>query len=186
MKAKLSFKMVDSDMSDTMGNLLCITGDYNAQIKEYIESISKADPESDGDTIIDFAKIIPVKDEHNEQECLEKWGTIRGASNTQIYFEGEGNPPMLGNLIYFDSHNTVEKIAQAISEAQPDFSVRYEYCDNSATAAGYKVFYGGYEVESEEYERLSQDAITLYRELWGDGGFVYDEKQKKYVSAEAE
>ena len=48
------------------------------------------------------------------------------------------------------------------------------------------MFYGGYEVESEEYERLSQDAITLYRELWGDGGFVYDEKQKKYVSAEAE
>ena len=110
---------------------------------------------------------------------MEKWGTIRGASNTQIYFEGEGNPPTLGNLIYFDSHDTVEKIAQAISEAQPDFSVRYEYCDNSATAAGYKVFYGGYEVESEEYERLSQDAITLYRELWGDGGFVYDEEQKK-------
>lgn len=173
-------------MNDTMGNLLSITGDDNAAIKKYIESILKADPESDGDKVIDFAKIIPVKDEHDEQECLKKWGTIRGASNTQIFYEGECNPPKLGNLIYFDSHDTVEKIAQAISEAQPDFSVRYEYCDNSATVAGYQVYYCGNEVESEEYEQLSQDAITLYRELWGDGGFVYDEKQKKYVSAEAE
>lgn len=60
---------------DTMGNLLCITGDYNAKIKEYIESILKLDSESDGDKVIDFAKIISVKDEHNEQECLKKWGT---------------------------------------------------------------------------------------------------------------
>lgn len=171
-------------MNDTMGNLLSITGDDNAAIKKYIESILKPDPESDGDKVIDFAKIIPVKDESDETECLEKWGTIRGASSTQVYFEGEGNPPKLGNLIYFDSHDTVEKIAQAISEAQPDFSVRYEYCDNSATVAGYKVFYCGNEAEGEEYEKRSQDAITLYRELWGDGGFVYDEEQKKYIEAE--
>lgn len=52
MKAKLSFKMVDSDMSDTMGKLLCITGDYNAQIKEYIESISKVDPERDRKSVV--------------------------------------------------------------------------------------------------------------------------------------
>lgn len=169
---------------DTMGNLLTVTGDDNAAIKKYIESILKPDPESDGDKVIDFAKIIPVDDENNETECLEKWGTIRGASNTQVYFEGEGNPPTLGNLIYFDSHDMVEKIAQAISEAQPDFSVRYEYCDNSATVAGYKVFYVGNEAEGEEYEKRSQDAITLYRELWGDGGFVYDEEQKKYIEAE--
>lgn len=171
-------------MNDTMGNLLSITGDDNAAIKKFIESILKPDPESDGDNVIDFAKIIPVKDENDETECLEKWGTIRGASNTQVYFEGEGNPPTLGNLIYFDSHDTVEKIAQAISEAQPDFSVRYEYCDNSATVAGYKVFYVGNEAEGEEYEKRSQDAIILYREIWGDGGFVYDEEQKKYIEAE--
>lgn len=171
-------------MNDTMGNLLSITGDDNAAIKIFIESILKPDPESDGDNVIDFAKIIPVKDENDETECLEKWGTIRGASNTQVYFEGEGNPPTLGNLIYFDSHDTVEKIAQAISEAQPDFSVRYEYCDNSATVAGYKVFYVGNEAEGEEYEKRSQDAIILYREIWGDGGFVYDEEQKKYIEAE--
>lgn len=171
-------------MNDTMGNLLTVTGDDNAAIKKYIESILKPDPDSDGDKVIDFAKIIPVKDESDEMECLEKWGTIRGASNTQVYFEGEGNPPTLGNLIYFDSRDTVEKIAQAISKAQPDFSVRYEYCDNSATVAGYKVFYVGNEAEGEEYEKRSQDAITLYRELWGDGGFVYDEKQKKYIEAE--
>lgn len=171
-------------MNDTMGNLLTVTGDDNAAIKKYIESILKPDPESDGDKVIDFAKIIHVDDENDETECLEKWGTIRGASNTQVYFEGEGNPPTLGNLIYFDSHDTVEKIAQAISEAQPDFSVRYEYCDNSATVAGYKVFYVGNEAEGEEYEKRSQDAITLYRELWGDGGFVYDEEQKKYIEAE--
>lgn len=171
-------------MNDTMGNLLTVTGDDNAAIKKYIESILKPDPDSDGDKVIDLAKIIPVKDESDEMECLEKWGTIRGASNTQVYFEGEGNPPTLGNLIYFDSRDTVEKIAQAISKAQPDFSVRYEYCDNSATVAGYKVFYVGNEAEGEEYEKRSQDAITLYRELWGDGGFVYDEKQKKYIEAE--
>ena len=171
-------------MNDTMGNLLSITGDDNAAIKKYIESILKPDSESDGDKVIDFAKIIHVDDESDETECLEKWGTIRGASNTQVYFEGEGNPPTLGNLIYFDSHDTVEKIAQAISEAQPDFSVRYEYCDNSAAVAGYKVFYVGNEAEGEEYEKRSQDAIILYRELWGDGGFVYDEKQKKYIEAE--
>lgn len=115
---------------------------------------------------------------------MDKWGVIRGASNTQVYFEGEGNPPTLGNLIYFDSHDTVEKIAEAISEARPDYSVRYEYCDNSATVAGHIVFYGGNEVEDEQYERRSQDAITLYCELWGDGGFVYDVKQKKYLEAE--
>ena len=171
-------------MNDTMGNLLTVTGDDNAAIKKYIESILKPDPDSDGDKVIDFAKIIPVKDESDEMECLEKWGTIRGASNTQVYFEGEGNAATLGNLIYFDSRDTVEKIAQAISKAQPDFSVRYEYCDNSATVAGYKVFYVGNEAEGEEYEKRSQDAITLYRELWGDGGFVYDEKQKKYIEAE--
>ncbi|MCM1360234.1 MAG: hypothetical protein NC183_06950 [Corallococcus sp.] len=167
---------------NAMGNLLSITGDYNAKIREYIESILKPDPESDGDKVIDFAKIIPVNDEQDENECLEKWGTVCGASNTQVYFEGEGNPPTLGNLIYFDSHDTVEKIAQAISEAQPDFSVRYEHCDNETGTAGYKVFYGGYEVEGEEYEKNSPDAVTLYRELWGDGGFVYDEKQKKFVN----
>lgn len=172
-------------MNNTMGNLLSITGDYNAKIKEYIESIITADPESDGDEIIDFAKIIDVNDEHDEQECLDKWGTKNAATNTQIVFEGDGNPPVLGNLIYFDTNNTVGKIAQAISKAQPQFRVRYEYCDNSATIAGHKVFYGGNEIESEEYEELSQDAIILYRELWGDGGFVYDEKQKKYI-AEAE
>ena len=171
-------------MNDTMGNLLSITGDDNAAIKKYIESILKPDSESDADKVIDFAKIIHVDDESDETECLEKWGTIRGASNTQVYFEGEGNPPTLGNLIYFDSHDTVEKIAQAISEAQPDFSVRYEYCDNPATVAGYKVFYGGNEAEGEEYEKRSQDAIILYRELWGDGGFVYDEEKKKYIEAE--
>lgn len=169
---------------DTMGNLLSVTGDDNAAIKKYIESKLKPDPESDDDKVIDFAKIIPVADESDETECLEKWGTIRGASNTQVYFEGEGNPPTLGNLIYFDSHDTVERIAQAISAAQPDFSVRYEYCDNSATVAGYKVFNVGNEVEGEEYESRSQDAIALYRELWGDGGFVYDEEQKKYIEAE--
>lgn len=173
-------------MNDTMGNLLTITGDYNAKIKDYIESIIKADPESDGDNVIDFAKIVHVNDEHNAQECLEKWGTIFAASNTQIFFESERKPPTLGNLIYFDSHDTIEKIAQAISKAQPKFRVKYEYCDNSAMVAGYKVYYDGNEVESEEYESLSQDAIMIYRELWGDGGFVYDDKQKKYMSAEAE
>ncbi len=173
-------------MNETMGNLLTITGDYNAVIKEYIESILKPDHDSDGDKIIDFAKIIPVTDERNEQECLEKWGTVRGASNTQVYFEGEGNPPTLGNLIYFDTHDKVENIAQKISEKQPDFSVRYEYCDNEAGVAGYKTFYCGNEVESEEYESRSHDAIVLYREIWGDGGFVYDEKKDKFVSGEAE
>lgn len=173
-------------MNVTMGNLLTITGDYNAKIKEYIESIVKADPESEGEEIINFAKIIHVNDEHNAQECLEKWGTICAASNTQIFYEGEGCPPAIGNLIYFDTHNTVEKIAQAISKALPKFRVRYGYCDNSAIVAGHKIYYGGNEIGSEEYERMSQDAITLYREIWGDGGFVYDEKQKKYVSAEAE
>ena len=173
-------------MNNTMGNLLTITGDYNSKIKEYIESIVKADSESEGDVIINFSKIVYVNDEYNVQECLEKWGTIKTASNTQIFFEGEGEPPVVGNLIYFDTHNTVEKIAQAISKAQPNFRVRYEYCDNSATNAGHKIFYGGNEIESEDYERFSQDAITLYREIWGDGGFVYDEKQKKYMSAEAE
>ena len=43
-------------MNDTMGNLLSITGDDNAAIKKYIESILKPDPESDGDKVIDFAK----------------------------------------------------------------------------------------------------------------------------------
>lgn len=169
---------------DTMGNLLSITGDDNAAIKKYIESILKPDPESDGDKVLDFAKIIPVKDEENEQECLEKWGTIRGASNTQVHFEGEGNPPALGNVIYFDSHDTAEKIAQAMSEAHPDFSVRYEYCNNDLSVAGCKIFYSGVEQEGEEYEPHGREAIGLYVELWGDGGFVYDEKQKKYIEAE--
>lgn len=88
-------------MNDTMGNLLTLTGDDNAAIKDYIESILRPDPESDGDKVIDFAKIISVTDENDETECLAKWGVIRGASNTQVYFEGEGNPPTLGNLIYF-------------------------------------------------------------------------------------
>ena len=173
-------------MNNTMGNLLSISGDYNAIIKEYIESIIKTDHEIDEENIIDFSKIVYVNDEQNEQECFDKWGTIQAASNTQIFFDGEGNPPALGNLIYFDTHDRVEKIAQAISKVQPNFRVRYEYCDNSATLAGHKVFYGGNEIESEEYESLSQDAIMLYREIWGDGGFIYDDKQDKYRSIEAE
>lgn len=171
-------------MNDAMGNLLLITGDDNGAIREYIESILKPDPESDGDQVINFAKIIPVKNENDEVECLEKWGTIRGASNTQVYYDGAGNPPGWGNVIYFDSHDMVEKIAKAISEQRPDFSVRYEYCDNSAAVAGYKVFNIGAEQEGGEYGERSQEAIGLYRELWGDGGFVYDDKQKKYIVSE--
>ena len=75
-------------MNNTMGNLITITGDDNAVIKEYIESILKTDVESDGDKVIDFAKIIPVNDENDKAECLKKWGVTRGASNTQVYFEG--------------------------------------------------------------------------------------------------
>lgn len=169
---------------DRMGNLLVITGDDNAAIKKYIQTILKPDPESDSDQVIDFTKIIPVANENDEAECIEKWGTEHGASNTQVYFEGENNAPMFGNRIYFDTRDTIEKIAQAISEAQPDFSVRYEYCDNAASVAGCKIFYGGYEQEGEEYESESQEAIGLYREFWGEGDYVYDEKQKKYVKEE--
>ena len=92
---------------DRMGNLLFITG---KGIKEEMAQYFSPDPDNNGEIIFDFNKVIPVEDIENEQECLEKWGTIRNSSDTQFHAVGEEKPRNLRPLKLIKSIPTPKNI----------------------------------------------------------------------------
>ncbi len=164
---------------DTMGNMLSILGE-NA--RETIESLLTPDADNPEEKLFDFSKIIPVNNVNDENECMEKWGVSRNASNTQFYYEGEGVNPAQANLIYFDSHDVVPKVIEELAKQHPELYISYEYCDEDCECAGVKKYTNGIEQEGCEYEHRGEEMISAFHNLWGRyDDFVWDNKQGKYV-----
>ena len=169
-----------------MGNLLSIAGDDAEDIKQFIDSFLSQDSESDDleEKCVDFCKIIAVADSEDEEECLREWGVKQNASNTSVVYEGEGQPPAIAHLIFFDSEEVVPAIVRALANKRPDLYFCYEFCDEDAQYAGELVIEGGYE-HGELYEPRGEDAIVLFHEIWGRyDAFVKDEKTGRYVPAD--
>lgn len=164
---------------DTMGNLVFITG---KGVKEKIAQYFSPDPDNDGEIIFDFNKVVPVKDTENEQECLEKWGTIRNSSSTQFHTVGEENPKNLTNRLYFNSHDKVPKIIRRLAELHPDWKIEYEYAEECAERAGCfeKNEYGKWTEYIHHYR--SNEAIETFVEIWGNRDrFEWCNKLFRYV-----
>lgn len=169
-----------------MGNLLSIAGDDAEDIKQFIDSFLSQDSESDDpeEKCVDFCKIIAVADSEDEEECLREWGVKQNASNTSVIYEGEGQPPAIAHLIFFDSEEVVPAIVRALANKRPDLYFRYEFCDEEAQYAGELIIEGGYE-HGELYEPRGEDAIVLFHEIWGRyDAFVKDEKTGRYIPAD--
>lgn len=171
-----------------MGNLLTITCEGNNEaIKELIHSWLIDDEDSVEDKVLDLSKIIPVNNIDDWNECASKWGSECNASNTQVYFEGESNPPSLANCIYFDTRDEVRKVAQEISKQNPELYVRYEYCDEDATKAGLAVYTGGELIEGSDYPYRQEDMISVFHLLWGRyDDFKWDAGKGMYVNPDEE
>lgn len=169
-----------------MGNLLSIAGDDAEDIKRFIDSFLSQDSESDDpeEKCVDFCKIIAVADPEDEEECLREWGVKQNASNTSVIYEGEGQPPAVAHLIFFDSEEVVPAIVRALANKRSDLYFRYEFCDEDAQYAGELIIEGGYE-HGELYEPRGEDVIVLFHEIWGRyDAFVKDEKTGRYVLAD--
>lgn len=169
-----------------MGNLLSIAGDDAEDIKRFIDSFLSQDSESDDpeEKCVDFCKIIAVADPEDEEECLREWGVKQNASNTSAIYEGEGQPPAVAHLIFFDSEEVVPAIVRALANKRSDLYFRYEFCDEDAQYAGELIIEGGYE-HGELYEPRGEDTIVLFHEIWGRyDAFVKDEKTGRYVLAD--
>ena len=101
-----------------------------------------------------------------------------------FFYEGEGKPPAIAHLIFFDSEEVVPAIIRALANKRPDLYFRYEFCDEEAQYAGELIIEGGYE-HGELYEPRGEDAIVLFHEIWGRyDAFVKDEKTGRYVPAD--
>lgn len=149
-----------------MGNLLSIAGDDAEDIKKFIDSFLSQDSESDDseEKCVDFCKIIAVADSEDEEGCLREWVVKQNASNTSVIHEGEGQPPAIAHLIFFDSEEVVPAIVRALANKRPDLYFRYEFCDEDAQYAGELVIEGGYE-HGELYEPRGEDTIVWRRRL---------------------
>ena len=112
-----------------MGNLLSIAGDDAEDIKRFIDSFLSQDSESDDpeEKCVDFCKIIAVADPEDEEECLREWGVKQNASNTSVIYEGEGQPPAIAHLIFFDSEEIVPAIVRALANKRPDLYFRFVF-----------------------------------------------------------
>ena len=167
---------------DTMGNLLFITG---KDVKEKITQYFSLDPDNNGEIIFDFNKVIPVEDTENEQECLEKWGTIRNSSSTQFHTVGEENPDNLSDKLYFNSHDKVPKIIQRLSELHPDWEIEYEYAGEWAETAGRYEYREGKETDNITHDYRSDEAIDTFSEVWGRrDNFEWCSKLFRYVGTD--
>lgn len=165
---------------NTMGNYLELTG---KGAREVMEKILIPDPECDNpaDKVVDFSKIIPVDNQESYDECYEKWGVIRNASNTQYYYEGEGNPPSKANVIYFDTPEPVPKVIAELAKQNPDLHIFYEHCDEDATMAGMRVYEHGEEIDSCIYEYRGHSMMSAFFTMWGrEDEFEWNAEKEKY------
>ena len=167
---------------DRMGNLLFITG---KGIKEEMAQYFSPDPDNNGEIIFDFNKVIPVEDIENEQECLEKWGTIRNSSDTQFHAVGEEKPRNLTDRLYFNSHDKVPKVIQRLAELHPDWEIEYEYAEEWAESAG------RFEKEDDgtwyetKHDYRSSEAIETFCEIWGRSeDFEWCSQLSRYVGVD--
>ena len=70
------------------------------------------------------------------RNACENGGVKQNASNTSVIYEGEGQPPAIAHLIFFDSEEVVPAIVRALANKRPDLYFRYEFCDEDAQYAG--------------------------------------------------
>lgn len=171
-------------VQDTMGNLVTVEGD-NA--KEIVKSLLTSVPDSNKEILLDFSKIVDIDDKTNEQECKDKWGVDRNASDCSVIFEGDYTELGTGNHIFFNTHDKCNKIIRLLSEKYPELTIQHDYCNDQAEVSGYAVYERGLKIAGGDYEPLSAEAVWNFHTMWGrENEFILDKETKKYVRAEAE